>query len=207
MDITVYSDKIEDYLNCSDVIDYSDQAVSGLADTLFNKATDETDFVRIVFEYVRDNISHSADINADELTYSASEVLKAGHGICFAKSHLLAAILRCKGVPAGFCYQKLILDDDVAPILIYHGLNGVYIKSIGRWIRLDPRGNKPGVNAQFSLETEQLAFPIRPEKGERDGLTVYPEPAPLIVSKFDKYSSREKLWDDLPDELGYITED
>ena len=207
MDITVYSDKIEDYLNCSDVIDYSDQAVSELADTLFNKATDETDFVRIVFEYVRDNISHSADINADELTCSASEVLKAGHGICFAKSHLLAAILRCKGVPAGFCYQKLILDDDVAPILIYHGLNGVYIKSLGRWIRLDPRGNKPGVNAQFSLETEQLAFPIRPEKGERDGLTVYPEPAPLIVSKFDKYSSREKLWDDLPDELGYITED
>ena len=207
MDITVYSDKIEDYLNCSDVIDYSDQAVSELADTLFNKATDETDFVRIVFEYVRDNISHSADINADELTCSASEVLKAGHGICFAKSHLLAAILRCKGVPAGFCYQKLILDDDVAPILIYHGLNGVYIKSVGRWIRLDPRGNKPGVNAQFSLETEQLAFPIRPEKGERDGLTVYPEPAPLIVSKFDKYSSREKLWDDLPDELGYITED
>lgn len=207
MDITVYSDKIEDYLNCSDVIDYSDQAVSELADTLFNKATDETDFVRIVFEYVRDNISHSADINADELTCSASEVLKAGHGICFAKSHLLAAILRCKGVPAGFCYQKLILDDDVAPILIYHGLNGVYIKSVGKWIRLDPRGNKPGVNAQFSLETEQLAFPIRPEKGERDGLTVYPEPAPLIVSKFDKYSSREKLWDDLPDELGYITED
>ena len=207
MDITVYSDKIEDYLNCSDVIDYSDQAVSELADTLFNKATDETDFVKIVFEYVRDNISHSADINADELTCSASEVLKAGHGICFAKSHLLAAILRCKGVPAGFCYQKLILDDDVAPILIYHGLNGVYIKSVGRWIRLDPRGNKPGVNAQFSLETEQLAFPIRPEKGERDGLTVYPEPAPLIVSKFDKYSSREKLWDDLPDELGYITED
>ncbi|SDB60644.1 Transglutaminase-like superfamily protein [Ruminococcaceae bacterium FB2012] len=207
MDITVYSDKIEDYLNCSDAIDYSDQAVTELADTLFNKATDETDFVRIVFEYVRDNISHSADINADELTCSASEVLKAGHGICFAKSHLLAAILRCKGVPAGFCYQKLILDDDVAPILIYHGLNGVYIKSVGRWIRLDPRGNKPGVNAQFSLETEQLAFPIRPEKGERDGLTVYPEPAPLIVSKFDKYSSREKLWDDLPDELGYITED
>ena len=146
-------------------------------------------------------------MNTDKLTCSASEVLKAGHGICFAKSHLLAAILRCKGVPAGFCYQKLILDDDVAPILIYHGLNGVYIKSVGRWIRLDPRGNKPGVNAQFSLETEQLAFPIRPEKGERDGLTVYPEPAPLIVSKFDKYSSREKLWDDLPDELGYITED
>lgn len=42
------------------------------------------------------------------------------HGICFAKSHLLAALLRCKSIPAGFCYQKLILDDETAPVLIYH---------------------------------------------------------------------------------------
>ena len=56
---------------------------------------------------------HSADINEDILTYTASQVLSAGHGICFAKSHLLAAILRCKSVPAGFCYQKLILDDEI----------------------------------------------------------------------------------------------
>ena len=35
------------------------------------------------------------------------------------------------------------------------------------------RGNKEGVNAQFSLEEEQLAFPIRVEKGEEDGLEMY----------------------------------
>lgn len=81
----------------------------------------------------------------DILTCTASEVLSAGHGICFAKSHLLAAILRCKSVPAGFCYQKLILDDETAPVLIYHGLNGVYIKEYQKWIRLDARGNKEGV--------------------------------------------------------------
>ena len=82
----------------------------------------------MAYEYVRDMISHSADISADTVTCSASEVLKAGHGICFAKSHLLAAILRSKSVPAGFCYQKLILDDETAPVLIYHGLNGVYLR-------------------------------------------------------------------------------
>lgn len=49
-----------------------------------------------VDEYVRDKVSHSADINEDILTCAASEVLKAGHGICFAKAHLLAALLRCK---------------------------------------------------------------------------------------------------------------
>ncbi len=99
-----------------------------LADTLFKKAGNELDFIRKAYEFVRDNISHSADINEDIITCTASGVLKAGHGICFAKSHLLAALLRCKSVPAGFCYQKLILDDETSPVLIYHGLNGVYIK-------------------------------------------------------------------------------
>ena len=40
---------------------------------------------------------------------------------------------------------------------------------------------KDGVNAQFSLEQEQLAFPIRPEKGEIDGFVIYPTPDKKIV--------------------------
>ena len=67
----------------------------------------------MAYEYVRDNNSLSADINEDVLTCTASEVLEVGHGICFAKSHLLAALLRAKSIPTGFCYQKLILDDEL----------------------------------------------------------------------------------------------
>ena len=130
--------------------------------------------------------------------------MRAGHGLCFAKSHLLAAILRCRGIPAGFCYQKLILDDDTAPVLIYHGLNGVYLKSVGRWIRLDARGNKPGVNAQFSLGTEQLAFPVRPEMGEEDGTVIYPAPDRMILASLTEHRTRSELWEDLPDELEYL---
>ena len=66
-------------------------------------------------------------------------------------------------------------------MLVYHGLNGVYIKEYNKWIRLDARGNKSGVNAQFSIESEQLAFPIRPEKGEEDGFIIYPNPDKEIV--------------------------
>lgn len=201
--LTLYTDNILEYLKCNGTINFKDPAISELAEKLFREAAYETDFIRRAYEYVRDNISHSADINADEITCTASEVLQTGHGICFAKSHLLAAILRSKGVPAGFCYQKLILDDDTAPVLIYHGLNGVFIKDIGKWIRLDARGNKPGVNAQFSTETEQLAFPVRPEKGEQDGLMVYPKPDKLIIAELKKHKSRSQLWDDLPDELEY----
>ncbi|MCI8409501.1 MAG: transglutaminase domain-containing protein, partial [Lachnospiraceae bacterium] len=150
-----------------------------------------------------DNISHSADINEDIITCAASEVLKAGHGICFAKSHLLAALLRCKSVPAGFCYQKIIIDDEITPVLVYHGLNGVYIKDYKKWIRLDARGNKTGVNAQFSIETEHLAFPIRPNRGEVDSFIVYPDPDIKILERLRKNKTRTELWDNLPKELEY----
>lgn len=174
MNLSVYTDNIDEYLKRDDIVDYENVNIIQLADSLWCNADGNVDYIKKAYEFVRDNISHSADINEDLLTCSASEVLAAGHGICFAKSHLLAALLRCKSIPTGFCYQKLILDDETAPILIYHGLNGVYIKEYKMWIRLDARGNKEGVNAQFSLEREQLAFPIRHEKGEEDGFVIYP---------------------------------
>lgn len=203
MNIVPYSNRIDEYLQEDDVVDYSNEAVTQLADALFQKANNELEFIKIAYEFVRDNISHSADINEDLITCTASEVLKAGHGICFAKSHVLASLLRCKFIPTGFCYQKLILDDETAPVLIYHGLNGVYIKEIKKWIRLDARGNKDGVNAQFSIEKEQLAFPIRPEMGEVDSFVVYPKPDVKVLEKLRECKTRTELWDNLPTELGY----
>lgn len=205
MNIIPSSDNIEEYLKTDDVIDHNNDIIADLADFLFQRADSEIEFIKAAYEYVRDHVSHSADINEDIITYSASEVLKAGHGICFAKSHLLAALLRCKAIPTGFCYQKLILDDETAPVLIYHGLNGVYIKEYKKWIRLDARGNKEGVNAQFSLDEEQLAFPVRQEKGEEDCFTVYPDPDENVLEKLRKNKTRTELFDDLPTELMYET--
>ena len=203
MNIVPYTNKIDAYLEDDDIIDYKSEAITQMADMLFEKANNEPEYIKIAYEYVRDNISHSADINEDTITCKASEVLKVGHGICFAKSHLLAALLRCKGIPTGFCYQKLILDDKTAPILIYHGLNGVYIEALEKWIRLDARGNKEGVNAQFSIDAEKLAFPIRPEKGEEDGFVIYPKPDVKIIEKLKENETRTALWNKLPTELGY----
>lgn len=205
MNIVPYTEKIEEYLVCDDIIDYDDAAVAELADRIYKTSDNDIGFIKNAYEYVRDNISHSADINEDAVTCKASEVLKEGHGICFAKSHLLAAILRSRGIPAGFCYQKLILDDETAPVLIYHGLNGVYIEKYQKWIRLDARGNKPGVDAQFSVDEEKLAFPIRPEKGETDGYMVYPHPDKNIVKDLRTAQTRSELWEELPNELAYGT--
>lgn len=203
MNVVPYSDRIGDYLKHDDVIDHDDEDIKALADELFREADDETDFIKKAYEFVRDNISHSSDVSEETVTCAASEVLKAGHGICFAKSHLLAAILRSRSVPAGFCYQKIIFDDETAPFLIGHGLNGVCLKDQKKWIRLDARGNKPGVNAQFSTETEQLAYPVRPEKGETDGFVVYPDPDAVIVRKLREAKTRTELWNDLPAELSH----
>lgn len=204
MDIVPYSNKIDEYLEADDVIDYRNNSIMQLADSLFQKANNELEFIKMAYEFVRDNISHSADIKEDIITCAASEVLEAGHGICFAKSHLLAALLRCKSIPTGFCYQKLILDDETAPILIYHGLNGVYIKELEKWIRLDARGNRKDVDAQFSIDNEQLAFPVRPEMGEIDNFTVYPKPDVKIIEKLRVNKTRTELWDNLPTELEYM---
>lgn len=202
MKLIQYSDKIEDYLKCDNVIDFDNQEVARQADALYKKAPNELAYIKAAYEFIRDKISHSADINADVLFCSASEVLKAGHGICFAKSHLLAALLRYKGIPAGFCYQKIILDDENS-ILVYQGLNGVYLNDLKKWIRLDARGNKSGVNAQFSVDTEQLAFAIRTDKNEEDGFIIYPDLDKKILEVLRNNKSRTELWNDLPTELNY----
>ena len=195
------STDINEYLKCTAVVDYHDETVSGLAQALFKESADDLDYIRRAYEYVRDAIPHSADIAAEEVTVSASEVLKTGHGICFAKSHLLAALLRYKGIPAGFCYQKLILDDETDPELIIHGLNAVFLEDRNAWIRLDARGNKEGVNAGFSIDSEQLAFPVRPEKGERDGKWVYADPDAAVLMALRSHNSRSELWNALPTKL------
>lgn len=204
MKILPYTTSLADYLKEDDVIDYSDESITQLADELYKKADSETEYIKAAFEFVRDEVSHSADINEDMITCSASEVLIARHGICFAKSHLLAALLRCKSIPTGFCYQKLTFGDETSPVLVYHGLNGVYLNEYKKWIRLDARGNKGKINAQFSIDEEQLAYLVCTEKGEEDGLVIYPAPDVKILEKLRNNKTRTELWNDLPTELGYF---
>ena len=100
--------------------------------------------ILIAFEYVRDEISHSWDIQSEKVTRTASEVLKYKEGMCYAKSMLLCALLRSQGIPPGFCYQKLTLGDTPETGYCIHALNVVFISTINNWIRIDARGNTNG---------------------------------------------------------------
>lgn len=79
--------------------------------------------------------------------------------------------------------------------------NAVYLYSLGRWIRLDARGNHEGVNAQFSTGKEILAFPVQPELGEEDGLIIYPGPSHNVIEALTKSKTLFDLMENLPYEI------
>ena len=202
-----FHDTLDEYLRETEVVNYLEPGIQELVEELSLGVKSSMEYVIRTYEYVRDRISHSADISHDQVTCHALEVLEEGHGICFAKANLLCALLRAKGIPAGYCYQKLVLDDESAPELIFHGLNGVYIEEIGRWIRLDARGNRSDVQAEFSVGAEKLAFPIREELGEQDYKMVFAKPDENILKALRENKTRTDLWANLPRELAYFKED
>lgn len=154
------------------------------------------DIARSCFEFVRDEIRHSKDYQLNPVTCKASEVLMYKTGYCYSKSHLLAALLRANGIPAGICYQRLTIDDDRPPFCL-HALNAVHLPVTG-WYRIDARGNKPGVDAQFIPPVEKLAFPLAAE-GEVDLPGVLYEPLPQVIAVLHSSKTFQDVADNLPD--------
>ena len=122
--------------------------------------------------------------------------MKYKTGYCYAKSHLLAALLRANNIAAGLCYQRLTIEDDKPPFCL-HGLNAVFLDDFG-WYRIDARGNKPGVDAQFTPPLEKLAYPIITE-GETDLPDVYSEPLAEIVNVLENNKTYQEVANHLPD--------
>lgn len=184
------------YLESSEFINWKNDEVIFKAHALAKGLAKDEYIARSCFEFVRDEIKHSWDHQLNPVTCKASDVLKHGTGYCYAKSHLLAALLRANDIPAGLCYQRLTIADDEAPFCL-HGLNGVYLERYG-WYRIDARGNKSGVRAEFCPPSEKLAFPIVVE-GEADFPEVWTEPLPEIVELLTNSKTYEDVASDLPD--------
>jgi transglutaminase-like putative cysteine protease len=99
------------FLESTAVVDWQEPRVLALARRLGRGVSDALAVARVCFDWVRDEIPHTGDHPVPTVTCSASEVLAARTGFCYAKSHLLAALLRANGIATGFCYQRLRLDD------------------------------------------------------------------------------------------------
>jgi transglutaminase-like putative cysteine protease len=184
------------YLCPSKYIDFEDADILSAARKLRAIAASEVELVRVCFEYVRDEIRHSSDFKLNPVTCKASDVLGNKTGYCYAKSHLLAALLRANGIPAGLCYQRLSVGGSGAPYCL-HGLNAVYLKDFG-WYRIDARGNKPGVNVQFHPPIAALAFAIN-DPQERDLPEIWAEPHPAVVEVLERYDTFDQVLANLPD--------
>jgi transglutaminase-like putative cysteine protease len=165
------------YLGADDVVQSDDAEIVRLARQLRAGAPDDAAFTRSAYEWVRDQVTHSVDAQDPTVTVTATEVLAARTGLCYAKSHLLAALLRAQGVPAGLCYQRLA---DGSGSHVLHGLVAVHLD--GGWHRLDPRGNNANVDAQFSLGRERVAFVADPAEGEVDYPDIMARPAPAVLA-------------------------
>ncbi|WP_330295064.1 transglutaminase-like domain-containing protein [Streptomyces sp. NBC_00503] len=184
------------YLAADEAVDHDHPLVQETADALWAATGDAYSYAKVAFEFVRDTIPHTADSGDDRVSWRASDVLATRNGICYAKSHALTALLRARSIPAGLCYQ--LLGDDDGSNLFVHGLVALRLPGRDDWSRVDPRGNKPGVDAQFTLDHEQLAFPVRPELGEVDYPELYAAPHPATLKVLQESADRPQLWRSLP---------
>ena len=187
---------MDKYLQSTEIIDWKHPEVLEIARSLCADTEDLEEKAKRCYHWVRDEIKHSFDYQLSPVTCSASEAMSAMTGYCFAKSHLLVALLRANGIPAVFCYQRLSRNNNGPPFTL-HGLVAVYISPYG-WYRVDPRGNRPDVDAQFTPPIERVAF--HPSlAGEADLPEIWPDPLPVVVEALRSHKTWDGLWENLPD--------
>ena len=186
-----------DFLQDTQYVDFTAPNIQLKAAELFDGITGDILKAQIAYEFVRDKIPHSFDTGAKIIVAKASDVLKHETGICHAKSNLLAALLRSQDIPAGFCFQHCTLMEDDSAGYCVHCYNAVLLN--GRWVKLDARGNKTGVNAQFSLDEPVLAFPPRPEYDEYFWPGIYAAPHSETMRMLEQANNLQDIIDNIPD--------
>jgi len=182
------------FLNSTATIDWQAPHVRQLGVQLARDREGPLAIARACFEWVRDRIPHTIDHGLDRVTCSASEVLEHGTGFCYAKSHLLAALLRANGIAAGLVYQRLGGEDGS---FCLHGLNAVWLPEYG-WYRLDARGTRAGLTAEFLPPVERL-----PYSASAPGETLFPgvwaEPVAPVTHALRSHRTCADLLEHLPD--------
>jgi transglutaminase-like putative cysteine protease len=186
----------KDFLISTRIIDHHHPAVREKARELAAGLANEAAIAERCFLFVRDGIRHSGDFCLNPVTLCASEVLEHRTGFCYAKSHLLAALLRANDIPAALCYQRLAYREYGRSFCL-HGLNAVYLQEYG-WYRIDPRGNNAGIDSRFSPPGECLAY-VPHEPGEADLPGIFAEPVPEVIDVLTRCRDYEDVLRNLPD--------
>lgn len=202
------------YLEDTITIDWQTPAVADCARRLLADAATPEAGIERIFRFVRDEIAHSFDRESGgapaagggpgpqrDVACRASEVLRIGHGLCHAKSHLLAALLRFAGHPTGFGYARLV-DEERPGRFVLHGFNAVFWAPTGRWVLLDARGDRAGIATECRLEPPfSLAYVPDQERGESLLPLLFRRPGRRVIETLERAPSLEALRRNLPDRL------
>ena len=133
--------------------DLDHPAIQRRAARLSEKASDPVETVKNTFYFVRDNIVTGYDL----YQLKASQVLKNGYGICWGKSLLLTALLRCNNIPAHFGTIP-VHREFIRPLIgsLYRLANSPYNHCVvhafvnNRWTILDPVLDKKTFHTFFA---------------------------------------------------------
>lgn len=139
---------LNDYLQSSFIVDFEHPSILAKAKELKGNSNSDVEIAKSCFTFVRDHIRHTGDHKDAIITCKASDVLAYQTGWCYAKSHLLAALCRANGIPAGFCYQRVSLPSNQGELYFVHGLNALYLKDFG-WYRVDAEAIKKASMQNF----------------------------------------------------------
>lgn len=202
MQLKIRNENLQAYLEETDVINFSHPAIQEKIQEFQKSGKTKFESAQLAFNFVRDEIKHSFDLEDSKvITITSSDALNKLEGICFAKSHLLAAFLRGMNIPTGFCYQRVTRKGTPESGYALHGLNAVYFEEMDKWFRVDPRGNKPGVSSEFSITPEKLAYPIRTEMDEIDYPHVFSEPLVEVISGMKQSNDCKELFVNRPESI------
>lgn len=187
---------MQKFLQETKLVNFSHPDVKALASKLAKDTFTDKEIAHNCFVFVRDKIKHSGDFKDKITTLKASDVLKHKTGWCYSKSILLTALLRVNNIPTGFCYQRLSCSEYAKDVYCLHGLNTIYLKEFG-WYRVDARGNKEGVDAQFTPPHEKLAFEL--QEHEFDIPEVLESPLPEVINALEKHTTYDEMIHNFPD--------
>lgn len=187
---------MNEFLEPTSVIDSESAAIVTAAAEIAGDAASDEEIARRCFLWVRDHVRHSSDHPISVVTCTASDVLRHRAGFCYAKSHLLTALLRARGIPAALCYQRLSLASAGSAFCL-HSLVAVHLQQHG-WYRIDPRGNKAGITTDFCPPVERLAYKPR-LPGEMDVAGRFSDALPCVVATLQRWPTAAEVSGNLPD--------
>lgn len=180
-----YPKEIQKYLRPGVKINSDYNNIKSKSIEIIGSINEPIEKVKILYEFVRDQIDEEACENL-----KASEVLSAGHGMCYEKANLLAALCRSARIPARISFDKVYIknykdirkDNELRDIEFLHGITEIYLN--GKWIKYDPTGNVKRWKKWIQDDNVNIQLPIQ-FNSNKD--VVFPSDGRIITERTNYY--------------------